>query len=341
MTMTPRSLSPRQALSIAIAAAALGLGPSAFAQDGTDKAAAEALFGQGKKAFQAESYAEACQKFDASHKLDPAVGTLLFLGECNERQGKTASAWAAFKQAASLAQRVGDGKRKKIAQVRIAALEPQVSKLTVEVGNPTEGLSLRRDGVTLPRASWGTALPVDAGEVRIDATAPGKKAWSTTAQVSDGGETFTVNVPALEDVAGDAPPPVGPKAPATTGRADEGSNLGTTLEITGLTIAGLGGVGLVVGTVFGVLAKGTYDDSLEVCRTETLCSPEGLDLRDEADSQALVSSITIPIGGVLVAGGLLMFFLAPDDDAPTEEGHLTFTPQLGPGQAGLTLHGAW
>jgi hypothetical protein len=339
---------------VALAIGTLSLSPNlasvARAQDGADKAAAEALFGQGKKAFEAEDYAEACKKFDASNKLDPAVGTLLFLGECNERQGKTASAWASFKQAASLAERTDDDKRKSIAEVRIAALEPQVSKLSVVVTDPADGLSIRRDGVALPQGSWGAALPVDAGKLRIDATAPGKKPWSTTLDVQDGGETFTVNVPTLEDVGGTGPtatPTPAPPAPATTVGADQGaddgsSNLGTALEITGLSLAGLGGVGLVVGSVFGVLAKSSNDDSLDACRTETLCTQEGLDLRDEAKSRALGSTVSFILGGVLVAGGLTLFFLAPDDEEGSSEmGHLGLDASLGPGHGGLTLHGSW
>ena len=336
---------PALCVALGLSLGASTVAPSASAQDSADKAAAEALFNQGKEAFDAKDYAEACKKFDASHKLEPAVGTLLFLGECNERQGKTASAWGAFKEASSLASRTGDD-RKKIADVRVAALEPQVSKLTVVIAEKVDGLSVRRDGVELPEGSWGAPLPMDAGEHQIDASAPGREPWSSTVTVDDGGEIYTVNVPTLAPVGGAAPKPGGgPVAPVppSSGGAEGGStsSLGTALEITGLTVAGLGGVGLVVGSVFGVLAKGSNDDSLEFCRTEQLCAPEGVALRDDAKSQALVSTVSFIAGGVLVAGGLTLFFLAPDDDESTDVGHLALDASVGPGQAGLTLRGAW
>src|SRR5512139_3095133 len=64
-----------------------------------DQAAAEALFLQGGKLKAQGKIEEACNKWAASQRLDPAVGTLLFLGDCYEALGRTASAWATFTEA--------------------------------------------------------------------------------------------------------------------------------------------------------------------------------------------------------------------------------------------------
>src|SRR5688500_5523674 len=86
-------------------ALALGLYTSQAAAQASasDKAAAEALFDQGLRLMKQNSFSEACPKLEESNRIDPAVGTLLYLGECYERVGKTASAWATFREAASLA----------------------------------------------------------------------------------------------------------------------------------------------------------------------------------------------------------------------------------------------
>jgi hypothetical protein len=56
---------------------------SAAGQTGaSDKAAAEALFDQGVRLMKQNSFAEACPKLEESDRIDPAVGTLLYLGEC-------------------------------------------------------------------------------------------------------------------------------------------------------------------------------------------------------------------------------------------------------------------
>src|SRR5580658_1649767 len=65
--------------------------------------AAETLFEQGRELLATGKLVEACDKFAESQKLDPAVGTLLNLGDCYAKRGMTATAWATFMLAASTA----------------------------------------------------------------------------------------------------------------------------------------------------------------------------------------------------------------------------------------------
>ncbi len=58
-----------------------------------DRAAARALFDEGRQLMAAERYDAACPKFEAARKLAQSTGVLLNLGECYERLGRTASAW--------------------------------------------------------------------------------------------------------------------------------------------------------------------------------------------------------------------------------------------------------
>ena len=84
--------------------------------DGAKKAAAQALFDEGKRLMDAGQFAQACPKFADSEKLDPGVGTLLNLGVCYEKNGQTASAWATYKEAASAAANAGEAAREKYAR---------------------------------------------------------------------------------------------------------------------------------------------------------------------------------------------------------------------------------
>src|SRR5262249_38113298 len=69
--------------------------PLGWAQSSTsDKVAAEGLFDQGRAAMQRGDFAQACGLLERSQRIDPAVGTLLYLAECYEKSGRTASAWA-------------------------------------------------------------------------------------------------------------------------------------------------------------------------------------------------------------------------------------------------------
>ena len=75
----------------------------------------------------------------------------------------------------------------------------------------------------------------------------------------------------------------------------------------------VGLVGVGVGLVFGGMALSKNGASNEPggCDAANRCTAEGRTLRDDAISLAGVSTATTIIGGVLLAGGLVTYFLAP------------------------------
>ena len=113
-------------------------------------------------------------------------------------------------------------------------------------------------GEAVNRALWGSPIPVDPGEHQFAASAPGKTTWSKTVVVPKGPGTLTIDVPTLEAAptqaapaaAAAAPQPAQETAPPAT--ASSGSSQATW----GWVAIGVGGAGIVVGSVFGVLATG-------------------------------------------------------------------------------------
>jgi len=125
-------LSPLPAL--ALCCAGVFLPALAHAEAGAaQKAAAESLFDDALKAMKSGHFAEACPKLEESERIDPAIGTLLYLAECYEKSGRTASAWATFREAASAAQAQGETDRTRVAAARADRLQPSLSKLTLKV----------------------------------------------------------------------------------------------------------------------------------------------------------------------------------------------------------------
>src|SRR5207244_2156613 len=131
----------------------------------------------GKALMAQGDYARACPKLQESYNQDPATGTLLALGLCQEQRGALASAWTIYSQVASRAHAEGRSDREQAARERVTALTPRLSKLIVQVPPQVAalpGLIVRRDGQPLAAAAWGSAVPADAGEHVIEVSADGK-----------------------------------------------------------------------------------------------------------------------------------------------------------------------
>ncbi|HEY3495615.1 MAG TPA: hypothetical protein VGK73_13050 [Polyangiaceae bacterium] len=336
------------ALALALACAALSAPARA---DVTQKASAEALFDDALRLMKTGSYAAACPKLESSQKLDPGIGTLLYLGECYERVGRTASAWATFREAASAAEAAGQGKRVRMARDRSERLEKELAFLTIEVVEPTRalaGLLIHRDGVVCDPVVFGAAVPVDPGPVVVAATAPGYDAFSVTVEVDAAARQkvfvplLAKSAPAEVPVAAAAPKvaapeprpaPVPPRAPPPAPRGDPGKGQ----RIIGLSLGGLGLVGAGIGTYFGLRAIDEDSQADEGSCDETTCQDAGdFEHADSASRAAEASNVAFAIGAGLLATGIVVYLTAPS--APDERA-LRIAPRVGPAFAGIGVEG--
>ena len=329
-----------------LALAMLVVAGRAPAQTSGDKAAAEALFRNGVELFNAGKYNEACSKFEASQRIDAGLGTQLYLADCYEKMGKLASAWATFREAESIAKGRGDSQRSEVARGRAEKLEPRLPKLWLKVTEASDpNLVVTRDGAVVPRESWGIALPVDPGEHLIEAKAPQKKPFSTKVTVSGERGEVEVTIPALaaapDEASSTSPAPSEMPETPMQDAPPEPSN-GSGQRTAGLIVGGIGVVGLVVGGIFGLQAKSKNDDSLDECRTDdaSLCSAEGVALRDDARTAATVSTVAMAVGGAALVGGIVLYLTAPSD---TEVGGapLRVAATATPNAAFMSLRGGW
>jgi hypothetical protein len=296
-------------------------------------ATAEALYREANQLAEQGRYAEACPKFAASQKLDPGFGTAFNLGRCLESLGKTASAWASFQEAAGLAKTNGQADREAKATAAAVALEPKLERLIIVVKAPPPGLSVKRGGVTVDAAAFGSALPVDPGAYRIEATAPGKRPFSTEVSTGGPGKPVTVEIPPLEDA------PHGTEG----GTADTGARARpwAPQRYAGLGV-GLGGVvGLVVGAVFGMQAITKKNDSNADghCDASDACDAIGKALRADGIRSGNISTGLFVAGGVMVAGGVVLMVTAPPGGKAPASTRPSAGLAIGPGSLALT--GRW
>ncbi len=318
------------ALSALVVAVSVHAG-AARAENGQDKAAANVLFEDGKRLLEDGKTSEACGKFAESNRLDLGIGTTLWLADCYERNGQSASAWAQFDEAADLAARKKDP-REKIARGRASQLEATLVRLTVEVSPDAavDGLEVRCDDSLVGRAMWGMAVPVDPGAHVISVRAPKKKSWELRVEITDSRAT-SVQVPVLIDEPSLLPVVQRMPEPST------GSPAGSTQRLMGLVLAGAGVVGVGMGTYFGLAAKGKLDDSNanNHCHDANRCDAAGLVLRSDAKSAATVSTVSLALGGAAIAGGVALYLTAPTGSA------LRVAPSVGRGGSGVLFAGSF
>jgi len=330
----------------------------AFAEaSATQKAAAESLFDDALKAMKSGHFAEACPKLEESERIDPAIGTLLYLAECYEKTGRSASAWATFREAASAAQAQGETERTRKAAERADRLQPTLSKLTLKVVPETAqiaSLRVTRDNVVIAKTLFGVALPVDPGKYHIVASADGYQSYEADIEVLASADSKALEIPALVQsatapgaaagaVAATQTPPAASTQPAPPPNPEpppaSGSNgLRTAAYVTGA----LGVVSLGVGTYFGVKAISKNNDAKDHCPGGNTCNdPAGESLTNDAQSAATVSNITIGIGAAFVVAGVVLYLTSAPKEKPASSAHLEMHPLVGRDLAGIGFGGAF
>lgn len=349
--------SARTAFAAALLAALLAQGSALADPTAEDKAAADALFREGRALVKQGKFADACPKLAASQKLDPTAGSALALGDCYESAGQTASAWTTFNEARSLARKASDTPRADEGERRAKLLEAKLSNLVIDVPASARvpGLEVRRNGRVIEAALFGSSIPVDPGEQTIEVSAPGKQPFRTTLRVEPKAGVSTVSVPVLAEAPSALPTSTatvssGPAAPASgtpsTSPTQEPVPFWGTQRTVGAVLGGVGLAGVVVGAVFGAqtLSKVGEVKDKKLCTGDSppLCTADGIRLENEANDSANIANVALAAGGAALVAGAIVFLLAPSATSRKSSG-LTFQirPSAGVHGGGLSVHGAF
>jgi hypothetical protein len=326
-----------------LAAAALLCASAASAAP--DVGSADQLFAQAKQLMSEGKFAQACSKFEASYDADPALGSLLNLADCLERDGRMASAYGRWGDAIDYANKKND-ERAKFARERREEIKPKLSFVTLAVKGEADDLTVFKGDTKLSKGAFGTALPTDPGETVIQVVRGADQVlWETTIVLAQA-EQKTVEVPL--DVIAQANPTSVKKRTAVTGRTGPRSDIGdapegfwSTQRIAGFVV-GAGGL-LVAGGGFalGGIAQGKKSDLDAECSAgeETrYCTPAGLELADEARTFAEASTYTLVAGGIVVAVGITVIITAPNEYEKLED-RAYILPWFSPDGGGAVMGG--
>jgi hypothetical protein len=303
----------RSVSSVLVLTGAIAASVPAAAEDKTEAAA---LFAEAGRLIDAGQTAAACAKYEESLRLYDGLNTRYFLADCDERIGKTASAWEMFREVAAKARALTDAAKEAKALERAAAVEGRVPHVIVSVeGAPGAGFEVRRDGGVVQRAEWRQAIPIDPGAHVFEASEPAKRTWSARVVVAAEGPIATVSVPALEDAPVAAPP------------VESASGAGDTQRVAGVVLGGAGVVGLAVAAVLGFGAKARFNEASADCNGNR-CTQEGVNIRADAVSRAGVATVVFGVGVGAIAGGAALWFTAPRAKG-TRAGAVWFGPTVG------------
>jgi hypothetical protein len=261
---------------------------------------ADTLFDEARHLRDEGNVTLACTRFAQSQKLAAGIGVTLYLADCYERLGRTASAWTEFRLAEKLANERGD-KREAVAHAHAEALEASLSHLTIAVAPSLRGRSeVRLDGELVPAEAWNVAWPVDAGDHAVALTPSGQTPRVLTAHVEAGGPSVVVRfdepdavvpvtspataTPPAAEVQPPAPPPSDPAATRRWG-------------ILGLLGAGVAGIGVGAGCL--------------VAKNQSMSNggPSGSPHQD--DGAAMWSAVGFAGGGAALVSAVVLYLTAP------------------------------
>lgn len=222
---------------------------------------ADEAFKRGRDLLKKGDAAGACTAFEESLRAEFQFGTLFNIAQCNERQNKLASAWAAYHR---LAVDDTNAARRSKSAAAADALLPRVPRLAIDIDPPNlAGATIAIDGVDAGASL--RSVPVDPGEHAITARAAGYRDATATAMASEGATT-AVRITLEREPAAEKPivapprpePPAHEPAPLAVVQPRAPTK---TLRTAGIATAVAGVVVFAGGVGLALYEKSVYDDA--------------------------------------------------------------------------------
>jgi hypothetical protein len=215
---------------------------------------------------------------------------------------------------------------------RLQDVEAAVPTIMVEAVDPSghdlTNVRVTMDGAPFVQQLGGTAMEVDPGEHRFTFEADGFKTKSDTFVLREGERNRSLRVVLESTVAKQEPSP----SPASSG-VD-----GNTMRVLGISLGAAGAAGIVLGSIFGIVAKATYDHAVHnECEggDVNFCTEQGVRDGESAHSQATVATVGFVAGAALLVAGAAFYFTAPGDSP------VTVGAAVSSGGGGLAVRGRW
>jgi hypothetical protein len=232
---------------------------------------------------------------------------------------------------------------------RLDDLKVAQPSLVFEVRSPSgaEIVTVRVsiDGQLLTDHLDGTPLNVDPGLHAFTFDVPGGPTVTTRLMVQEGeiarhervivGSLSSPTVAAISPVAPDVPEV--PLVPSVQSRGP------STRQVLGLSAAGLGVVGAVIGTVYGLKARSAWSAVKNDCQGDPshCVDPASANThRSQGLTEATVSTTAFIAGAALIAGGAYLYLTAGERGESKTKG-VAVSAAVGAQRVGVVLQGAF
>ncbi len=205
--------------------------------------------------------------------------------------------------------------------INIDAVMPSIILAAKDpTGNDLGAVSVSMDGAPLTTMLDGRPLSVDPGEHAFRFEVQGQPPIDKTLVIREGEKDRRESI-----VIGTAPPPTTPEQAPSFWNAQ---------RALGLVSGGVGVVGIGLGVVFGAFAISSQNQEKTDCPAPNcLHYEQSLTDYDYANRNATAATIAFIVGGVLAAGGVVLWFTAPKK--------VRVAPVVSPQSAGLSVGGVF
>lgn len=252
--------------------------------------------------------------------------------------------------------------RKECAE-RVEKVNAAIPTIVFEVrdpnGNDVLGVRVSVDGQSSTDQREGVALPLDPGTHTFNFEANGfvlvEKTFVLRQGEKDRRELVTLDrapINELTKAPDTAAPPARPAVPhqqtlapplsSTSASQPESASRTQRLRTVAIIAGGVGVAGLGIGSVFGILAKRSYDASNEGnhCGASG-CDDKGLQQRDDAFKQARVSTAFFIGGAAISAGAVALYIVSRSQREHPTASRVAVVPIVASTGGGVALSGGF
>jgi len=282
----------------ALAGPAWADGAAVDAATDEQKQGATEAFLAAKEHFDAGRFEEALTGFHASFEIVASPNSTLMAARSLAGLGRNVDAYREAETAKRQADAIAMSNEKyaatsEAAQKEMDDLRAKIGFVTVDVVEPEPGATMSIAGQTIDSADWGTPIAVEPGTVTVMVSGRDPQ----TVDVMPGGDA-SVSIEAA------APPPPPPVEVSSDGfdpfdGADD-------QRLTAYVFGGVGVVGMVMFTVFGIQHNSKLSELEDNCPNNQ-CSADLESTADDGKTAGTVANVGFIIGVVGLAAGTALF----------------------------------